>query len=128
MALGILENSESAQVNSRPAAVILVATLESVSVGVALNAPLESHSLGIQDLRVTANWAVPARLTTFQLVVFAPGEALIGSGRVLWQQPAGATNCADSLVKVVRVGEIKQGLPRKDASVASPTTFQIEAL
>lgn len=133
LALGTQGAFVSAQVNARPAAVMLVATLETLSLGVSQNVSLNERTSKFetvqeQSLHVIANWAVPARLTTFRLEVLAPGKLPGEQAHVLWQQPAGESNRPDSLVKVMQIENSLVGMPSKKEGVSSLMTFQIEAL
>jgi len=79
----------AAQLNARPAGVLLVATLESVSLG-AVPSPLPmrasaSSSLAVtQGLSITATWAVPAHLTTLRLLTCAASVTCDSTGLPVW--------------------------------------------
>ncbi|HTB96504.1 MAG TPA: hypothetical protein VK716_05815 [Terracidiphilus sp.] len=122
--------SATAQLNARPAAVGLVATLESVSLGIAPSrASAQFLPLSPSGFAVTASWAVPAHLTTLRVIARAPGASEHSEGITLWAEPAGLTNRPDSRVQAVSLPATNSLTPEKQLpSAPRNITLQLEAL
>jgi hypothetical protein len=91
-----------AQLNARPASVVLVATLESLSMGVAPTSA-QPVSAGMPHLAVTTSWALPANLTTLHLVQLSPDMDLTSGGFTIFSQSSGDSNRASSRAEVLEV-------------------------
>jgi len=119
-----------AQLNSRPASVVLVATLESLSMGVGQEqAYVQPIAPVTPQLAVTASWALPANLTTLRLMRVTPQAESSSEGVTVWSQSSGATNRAGSRSEVL---EIPSGAPEAAQEIPDlkrgPILLLIEAL
>lgn len=85
--------SSFGQLNARPASVVLLATLESLSMGVEpAHTPGEMAATVAPRIAVTASWALPANLTTLHLVELRHGTGVSDSGFTIWSQSSGDSN------------------------------------
>ena len=123
--------SASAQLNARPAAVQLVATLEILSLAIAPSREAPQNS-SVSPFRVdiTTSWAIPAHLTTLRLIALHAGPSANAAETTLWTKPAGLTNRADSFVQslVFRENSFSDTPARQPSFATQNVTLQIEAL